>query len=123
MAETQPQETAFPKFIDPKDETVEGMFVGFSEAPTKFGDAVVVEIRLPSGEHRALWLNTTVLRSQFARLRPEVGERIGVEYLGLREGAKGSYHDFWLSAPDRKPYAPNWDAIAGEQIADEGRSA
>ena len=60
------KESEYPAFVDPKQEDVDGVVVSFAEAPTKFGDCVVVNIDV-DGEVRALWLTSTVLRRQFAR--------------------------------------------------------
>jgi hypothetical protein len=108
----------YPAFIDPKDEDVEGIVTGFSEGATKFGSAVIVNLKVGDTE-RSLWLTQTVLKSQFARLKPKVGERVKVEYLGQRDGASGEYHNYRVTAPDRPPFVPDWSQLAGEDYADE----
>jgi hypothetical protein len=106
--------TEYPKFINPIEAgEVEGTVTGLDKAPTKFGQAMIVNLAV-DGEERALWLTQTVLRSQFGQLKPKVGEKIRVEYLGMRDGAGGEYHNFRVTAPDRPPFVPDWDALAGE---------
>src|SRR6266545_1408018 len=98
--------TEFPEFVDPiKESPVTGIVLGFDKAPTKFSDGKDVPIvTLEVGDvPRSLWLTYTVLKSQFARLRPEVGEVVRVEYLGSREGTSAEYHNFKVTAPERPP--------------------
>jgi hypothetical protein len=109
--------TDYPKYVDLTGEEpeVHGTIESFDQAPTKYGEAVVVNVKVePDGEVRAVWLTQTVLRSAFARLRPDVGERIAITYEGQRDGANGAYHDFKVSCPDRPPFKPDWDALGDE---------
>jgi hypothetical protein len=112
-----PQRGEFPAFVDPvKESPIIGTILGFDRAPTKFseGKNVVIANLDIDGETRALWLTSTVLRSQFARLRPEVGERVQVEYRGVRQGFNAEYHNFAVTMPDRPPYVPDWDEMEDE---------
>jgi hypothetical protein len=113
-------QTEYPPAIDLRDVgEVEGTVDGFDQAPTKFApNAVIVRIRDSSGAVGSLWLTSTVLKSQFARLKPKVGERIHATYLGMREGAGGSYHNYKVTAPDRPPFEPDWDQLGGEEDGD-----
>jgi hypothetical protein len=103
----------YPPFIDMVQRlTYEGTVVAFDEAPTRFAKScVIVTLRDKDGIEGSLWLTSTVLRSQFARLRPSLGERISVVYHGMRKGGDSMYHDFDVEAPDRDPFVPDWDAI------------
>ena len=103
----------YPPFIDPTEEDIDGTVVGFDEGATKFGSAVIVRVQTSAGV-RSLWLNRAVLRSKFSQLKPVIGERVTVVHRGMREGANASYHDFAVACPDRPPFQPNWDAMAGE---------
>jgi len=108
-------DTAYPPALDPKGGTLVGQVVGFDQAPTKFAaNAVIVRIQDDDGKVGSLWLTSTVLKSQFARLRPKVGERIEVRYLGLRDGAGGSYHNYKVTASERPPFEPDWNELGGE---------
>jgi hypothetical protein len=112
-------EREYAEFIDPREQDVEGVVRGFSEAPTKFGDAIVIELELGDGGRRALWLTSTVLKNKIARLKPKIDERLEVSFLGQRDGANGSYNDFAVSCPDRPAYEPDWDKLADEPEAEE----
>lgn len=111
--------SAYPQFIDPKEELVDGVIVGFDRAPTKFGEADIVRVKPAEGEERSLWLTATVLKSKMARLKPKVGERITVEYLGEREGANATYGDYAVEMPDRPPYVPDWDKLDADAVVEE----
>jgi hypothetical protein len=104
----------YPQFIDPTKEDIVGKIEAFDQAPTKFGDAIVVTLATDNRELRSLWLTQTVLKSRFARLKPQIGERIVVRRTGMREGAGGPYHDFDIEIPDRPPFVPDWDKLGGD---------
>lgn len=113
----QRQEPEYPPAIDLREVgEIEGVVVGFDQAPTKFAaNAVIVTLKdSGTGELGSLWLSATVLQSQFARLKPKVGETVRVEYLGLREGASSSYHNYKVTIPSRPPFVPDWNALGGE---------
>ena len=103
----------YPPYINAQDGIVEGTLVRYSKGPNKFDpeNDVPIAVLDVDGDVRSLWLNTFVLRSKFADLKPVAGERVRVEYLGKREGANGEYHNFAVEMPDRPPYEPDWDAI------------
>lgn len=111
--------SAYPEFIDPRAGDISGVIRGFSEGPTKFGDAVTIDLELDDGTHRTLWLTHTVLKNKVARLKPDVGERIDVRYLGKRDGAANAYHDFAVTMPERPEFKPDWDAIGDEDPGPE----
>jgi hypothetical protein len=105
----------YAEYIDAKAGDISAVVVGFSKAPTKFQpDCVIVELQLEDGTRRALWLTSTVLASQMAKVAPDIGERIHVSYKGKREGANGEYHDFVVTAPERQPFKPDWGTLVDE---------
>jgi hypothetical protein len=100
----------------------EGTLVEYSAAPTRFSngkDVPIAVIEDKDGNRGSLWLNTTVLLSQFAKIRPKPGERMVITYRGLKDDADPPYHDWRVTCPDRPPYVPDWDALAGEFVEDE----
>lgn len=95
-------------------DTAEGVIERWSSGPSKFNpneDTPIAVLRQSDGTLGSCWLNATVLKSKFARLRPQIGERVVIELLGVREGASASYKDFRVDVPDREPYVPNWDSM------------
>jgi hypothetical protein len=109
-------ENAYPRYIDITDTEphVKGTVTGFSEAPSKFGQVVVVNMVLDDDEERALWLSRTVLRQKVAELKPEIGETLEVQCLGQKEGAGGTYWSFKVTCPDRPAFRPDWSQLADE---------
>lgn len=116
--DTTPPDGEFPPpviFGEPGSSVV-GEVVGFSEGPSKFRPEpiVIVNLRRDDDVVLALWLNSTVLQSKVARLRPKIGERLEVEYLGKRQGSNAEYRDYRCAVLDREPFTPDWAAVAGE---------
>lgn len=105
-----------PMIFDETGSTVVGEVVGFSEGPSKFRPEpiVIVNLRRDDGVTLALWCNSTVLQSKVARLRPKIGERLEVEYLGKRQGASAEYKDYRVEVLDREPFQPDWSSLSGE---------
>ncbi len=65
-------------------------------------------------------------KSEIAKLKPRVGDRFGVKYLGKVQGKKASYESYRCLVEHAEPETatePDWDAIAGgaaEELADIG---
>jgi hypothetical protein len=98
MAKTE--ESAFPKWWDFSDSAdgskLAGGFARAGRGHTQQGERTFVVLDV-EGTERTLWLHHDVLQKAFARelhRRPskrfEVGERIEVEQLGMRDSANGS---------------------------------
>ena len=87
-------------------------------APTKFGSAPVVTIRKPSDELVSLWLLHTVLRREFIRAKPSLGEWVLVRYTGrVQPDGGGSAYETYTVVLDRKEGALDWGSI-GEMYGD-----
>lgn len=82
----------FPPAWEPvEDEILVGIVESYTEGSTPYGPCYVciiqVEERRRDGafdrEPRlAVWLGKTVLKNEFQRQRPQVGDRVGIRYLG-----------------------------------------
>lgn len=125
MNSSTTQDTGYPRTVNADLDaepgtTIVGTIEGFDTGPSVFGkDIVIATLRLEDDEVVSLWLSATVLLSSFARLKPQVGERVTVTYLGLREGAASTYKAYRVGAPDRPPFQPDWDSI-GDPDDEEG---
>ncbi len=101
-----------------------GTLEGYDEATTDFGTYRVAHIRDEEGVLRGLWLMHNVLQEEWEEAAPEVGERVGAQYLGQRSGDTYDYH-MWTVKVDRSENAPQ--APAGEDApqasAKEGTAA
>jgi hypothetical protein len=118
--------TGYPRAINAQLDaepgtTITGTIEGFDQGPSAFGkDVVIATLELEDGEVVSLWLSATVLVSSFARLKPTVGERVRVTFLGSRQGASATYKAYKVEAPDRPPFEPDWDSLGGDDEAEDG---
>ena len=103
-----------------------GTLEGYDEATTDFGTYTVAHIRDEEGVLRGLWLMHSVLQDEWKEAAPEVGERVGVQYLGQRSGADFDYH-MWTVKVDRsetaEDEAPQESDTAGADRQPQKRSA
>ena len=61
-----------------------GTITGFDQVTGDYGTQTVCTVLdEDTDEEVALYISSTVLKSQFQRLDPKVGERLGVKYVGL----------------------------------------
>jgi len=93
-----------------------GTLEAYDEATTDYGEYTVAHIRDEEGVLRGLWLMHSVLQDEWKEAAPEVGERVGVQYLGQRDGEQFSYH-MWTVKVDRS------DATATEDAPQESDTA
>lgn len=77
-----------------------GTLEAYDQATTDFGEYTVAHIRDEKGVLRGLWLMHSVLQGEWDEADPGVGERVGVQYLGKRDGKDFSYH-MWTVKVDR----------------------
>jgi hypothetical protein len=105
-----------PLILDNAGDVGEGIIESYSEGPNRFNPGTntpICNILLDDiGQVRSLWIARFVLRSKFAELKPKVGERVRVEYLGMREGGNGNnYHHYSVTCPDRPAFTPDWSEL------------
>lgn len=76
---------------------ISGVVLGYSQGMTSYGEKWICNLERNDGTLIAVWLLGGVLQSQFAKMKPRIGETIGVRYLGtVPSKVKGHkpYHDF-----------------------------
>ncbi|MBM4043659.1 MAG: hypothetical protein FJ279_00945 [Planctomycetes bacterium] len=102
----------WPEAWRPKPgDVLTGIVESYSEGPTPYGNVHTVIVKdEDAGERVSVWLSSTVLLSEFRRLRPKPGERIGLKYEG-KDADKG-YHRYKLLV-DRGA-VPSLEALGGE---------
>jgi hypothetical protein len=88
-----------------------GRVVQYSTAMGRYGPCRTCIIERDEGGRVAVWLSLTVLLDLFKKEKPQVGERIGLKYLG-RDEAKG-YHRYRLIV-DRAEPEPSFEPLGGE---------
>jgi hypothetical protein len=102
-----------------KGDTIVGVLVSASTAPTQFGPAPVLHLATDEGD-RSVWLFYETLKSEFRRLRPTAGEKVAIRYLGKIKaknptaGKSDTYHAYRL-AVDRPLGSQklDWDDLLG----------
>ncbi len=110
----------YPESRIPQGEgdTIIGTVVRYTSGTTQYGEADVVVLRTQDGD-RSVWLLSTVLRSQFGKLRPQVGERMGIRYGPERTSAAGNvYRDFRVEV-ERGERLPDFGAWVDEAPGEE----
>ena len=100
---------------EPGDKIV-GEVIDVDSRTTEFGTYPIVTLRTDEWEELAIHGFHTVLKREFSKARPEVGDRIGVKYLGKHERGYESYRVVRERAHGA---ALDWDAI-GAQAEQEG---
>jgi hypothetical protein len=86
-----------------------GELVRYEENHTAYGPCRIAVLRNSAGAEFSVWLLHTVLRNEFARLRPKPGELVYVRYLGKRQPKQpgGSPYDAYAVVVDRDDV--DWD--------------
>jgi hypothetical protein len=98
----QPSEVARPETWQsaPGDELI-GTVVRYERVDTRNGEKIVAHIRPDDGSPVvAIWLGT-VLMSEFKRLRPRPGERVGVKRHEDGRSKAGHVYQVWSVIVDR----------------------
>ncbi len=91
----------------------------YTEVGTEYGDTWVATIATEDGEEWSVWLSQTVLKGAFVKLRPKVGERVGIKRLEDRKGGRGAYKNYAVVV-DREPEKfPS--VLAGEDDGEDTR--
>jgi hypothetical protein len=100
----------FPARWDPQEgDSIEGVVRRYTDVELeKSGLTRLCVVEKEDGEVETIFLSATVLKSEFKKQRPMIGERIFVRYLGTPKGK--SYKKYVLRVQDREESAdPNWD--------------
>jgi hypothetical protein len=101
---------------NPGDKLV-GEVVELSQREGLYGVYPIITVREDDGTERAVHAFHAVAAAELAKVRPQVGERIAIKYVGQEptaDGRSGSFYHRYRVAVDR-PAAPfNWAAFGGE---------
>ena len=107
---------------DPGDILV-GKIVKIERAPCRFGAGGMTWVLCIEKDEGlgavSLWLTSTVLLNEFRKLRPKQGERIGIKYLGMRQGADNTYKAYAIRI-DRPEEEPDFEPLGGEERLGRG---
>ncbi len=106
----------FPKSWVPSesDPTIVGEFLRLEQGTTAYGPARIVVVRTKDGTEKSVWLFHAVLKNEFSRVRPKVGELVALRYLGKKQGAQGQNYEAYRVVAQRDEGAPDWDSLGSE---------
>ena len=113
----------YPKSWKPKiGDIITGTIVRYTSGTTDFGEYPIVVIEEEdSHELRSVWLMHLVLREQFKKLRPKIGERVGIKR--LPDSDKG-YKRYALRVDREEPSVLDVDRFAPTgDVAPEDKAA
>lgn len=94
-------------------DTLSGTVVAIGMNDAGWGPYPIVTVQPDNGEPKAFHAFHSVAKARLAELRPEIGDKIGIRYLGLREPRNGgrAYHAYRIVMPGASG-SVDWDAIA-----------
>lgn len=98
-----------PSWKFQQGEVIVGEILAYSQASTNYGPAWVCLIEEEERGKLAIWLTSTVLVDLFKKLKPKVGERIGLRCLGKHR--EKDYWRFVLKVDREEPQEPDFGAI------------
>jgi hypothetical protein len=78
-----------------------GRVVAYHQGYTVYGPVRTAIIEQDDGDRVTVWLSSTVLLNEFAKLKPKPGERIGLKYLGMHPDR--GYHRYKLLVDRDEP--------------------
>ena len=76
-----------PAWMPKKDDVLEGTVASIDSGNSAYGVYPIVTIQQADGEKRAVHCFHTTIRGQLARIRPEVGDALGIKYLGKKKSS------------------------------------
>lgn len=91
-----------------------GVVTEISWGTSDYAPYLIVTVRQEDGEEKAIHAFHTVLRRELERQKPNIGERIGVKYLGEQEAKNSKYGKFigYRLKVDRAAGAFDWNQVA-----------
>lgn len=103
-----------------------GEVVDLQVGTSDYAPYPLVVIRQDDGEEKAIHGFHTVLKNELLRQKPQIGERIGIKYLGEQETKPGSKFKSFIGyrvKMDRAAGAFDWSKIGQPEPEDEALAA
>ncbi len=121
MRVRQPFPTAWIASLE--DPVIAGRLVAIEQGETEYGTAKIAILEQRDGTERAVWILQQVLRNEFARWQPQIGEFVAIGYHGLQSNPEG--HDFHLFrvAVDRSSQEFDWSTVVDQVAPDANGSS
>jgi hypothetical protein len=82
---------------------------------TDYGESPLLIVETDDGDVYSVACWHTVLKREVAKREPQVGDRIGIKYFGVRDGQNYEYYKLVLERPSAPP---NWKAMAAQAEAE-----
>ncbi len=99
-------------------DSITGVIRRYSEVTLeKSGLTLLCVVEEDDTEVKTIFCGSTVLKGEFVRLRPKIGERIFVRYLGTPAGKSYQKYVVRVLSRDEEP-EPNWTKFGGEEEVD-----
>lgn len=110
-----PNETDFFEFApgwrpEVGDEVI-GTVVDVTTGENEYGKYPIITLKRDDGSLVAVHGFHTVLRNQFKRARPRVGEQVGVRYIQSDTDNEKGYHNYSVRVKRNEGGTLDWDAI------------
>lgn len=94
-------------------ETLIGTVRRYDVGQNQFGEVRTVTIEREDGTGPvSVWLSSEVLRREFERQRPKIGERVGIRFIGRHPERQ---YNRWAVITDREEGEPDFRPLGGER--------
>jgi hypothetical protein len=107
--------TAEPWRPNPGDR-ITGTVIDVDSRTNDYGTYPIITVLTVAGNEVAIHAFGTVLKNEFAKRQPVSGERLGIKYLGRKEGPRGAYDAYKVVF--EIVATPDWSRIGVEAAAE-----
>lgn len=103
-------------------EKLTGVIVDISEGSSDYGTYPLVEISADDGRTVTVHAFHTVLKNELASKKPNVGDRIGIKYVGIPPGKNYETYRVVLERGATAAPTTDWDAMGAATSAELAQS-
>lgn len=97
------------------DPSIVGRLIDVEEGVTDYGSAKIAVLEMADGGERRVWLFHQVLKGEFIRLKPKIGDLVAISYQGRQATVDGEreFVDYRVVV-GRTNDDPDWGALLSE---------
>lgn len=99
-------------------DTIIGVVTGIDRADGDWGPYPIVFIRQDNGTEKSVHAFRSVLKSELQKKQPQIGERIGIKYLGEVKGANRSYIGYRVELERANGATFDWNSLGNAPLED-----
>lgn len=99
-------------------EKLTGVIVDISEGSSDYGTYPLLEVQADDGRVVSVHAFHTVLKNELASKKPNVGDRIGIKYVGIPAGKRYETYRVVLERGAQPGPTTDWDAIGAASGAE-----